>query len=73
MLILSFVLLLAADLWGVAEVWRLIFDRSHRGGVEFWEVFTTVVLFEVGLIWLTFWVGRRVFPRFASAESEIDF
>lgn len=59
-LVLAFVLLLAADLWGVGEVWSLIFDHSHRGGAAFWGAFVVVVLLNAGLIWLTIRVAQRL-------------
>jgi hypothetical protein len=62
-LALSLLLLIAADLWGVGEVWRLVFDHSHRDGVAFWGGFVVVVLFNVGLVWLTVRVAKRLRAR----------
>ncbi len=59
-LIAGFVLLIAVDLWGVSEVWRLIFDHSHHAGGAFWVAFAFVVLLYVGLIWFIVRVGRRL-------------
>jgi divalent metal cation (Fe/Co/Zn/Cd) transporter len=63
----SLLLLVAADFWGADEVWRLIFDHSHHGGILFWIIFLVVVLFYVGLIRLTVRVAKR--PRARSAGS----
>ena len=59
-LALCLVLLIAADVWSVAEVWRLIFNHGHRGGAAFWGAFALVVLIYAGLLWLTIRVARRL-------------
>jgi hypothetical protein len=58
-LIAIFVLLVAADIFGVTEVVRLLFTNRHQD-FAFWGVFVLVALFNAGLIWLTVRVWRRL-------------
>jgi hypothetical protein len=65
-LTVSLLMLLGADAWGMWELWRLIFDHSHKGGAAFWMVFALLALLYGSLIWLTVRLAERRWPGLAS-------
>ncbi len=67
-LIVAFVLLLSLDARGVIELWErfyvhpryAVIEQLTGGGVFYWGTWALVVLFDLGVLWLTILVARRL-------------
>lgn len=67
-LIVAFVLLLALDVRGVVELWDrfyvhpryAVIEQLSGGRVIYWGTWALVVLFDVGVLWLTLRVAKRL-------------
>ena len=63
-----FVLLVAVDLWGVAEIVRFLAAYGHSGDFAVWFLTAVVAMFYAGLIWITVRVGKRLGLRRAGPQ-----
>jgi hypothetical protein len=67
-LIAAFVLLLALDVRAVLELWMRFLVHRHSEAVNqltaghavYWTVWALVIFFDLGVLWLTIRVGRRL-------------
>jgi hypothetical protein len=66
----ALVVLVAIDVWGVAQLALALLVDSRKGSATFWGAFGTAVVIKAGLLWLTWrvWVrlgepGRRFLAR----------
>jgi hypothetical protein len=69
--------LLALDVRAVIELWVRLYSHRHSGSIErlsggdalYWGTWLLVVLFDLGVLWLTIHIGRRMQAQKAIAPS----
>ena len=59
-LVLALALLFAADVWGVAEVERIVIEHGHHKDMDFWVIVAFIVLAVAALIWVTIRIALRL-------------
>jgi hypothetical protein len=68
LLIVAFVFLVAMDMRAIIELWERLYLHRRWGAIErltmgdtlYWVTWALMILFDLGVLWLTIRVGRRL-------------